>query len=140
MAEKRQISVINQAVEAAAQCIKDHLSIDPEKGNAFEIGKVHKRRNPKKEALWADIEKKDRRRLADSALKRLTYNTKSEPEFTNLSSAETAGEFQCARYYYRLIIKIRELAAYIDAANKGYADRLHEAIFAKWQEIKSSLE
>ena len=139
MTEKRQTSRMDQAVEAAAQCIKDHLSIDPENGNAFEIGKVHKRRNPKKEALWSDIGKKDRLKLVDSALKRLTYNTKSEPEFTNLSSAKAAGEFQCARYYYRLIIKIRELSAYIDTVNKGDAERLHEAIFAKWEEIKADL-
>ena len=138
MAEKRQPSVIGQAVEAAAQCIEDHLSIDPQNGNAFAIGRVHRRR--KKGPIWADIEKKDRLKLADSALKRLTYNIKSEPMFPNLPSAKTAGEFQCARYYYRLIIKIRELEDYKRAVNKGHAERLHEAIFAKWEEIRADLK
>lgn len=128
---------VEEALPKVAKCIRDHLSIDPEKKNAFAVGKANARRT--KPGLWADITKADRLRLANSAIRRLTYQDKREPDFTKIPSAKTAGEFQCARYYYRLIIKIRELSAYIDTVDAGCAASLHASIFEEWEQFKSTL-
>ena len=87
----KQQKKVEEALPKVAKCIRDHLSIDPEKKNAFTVGKANARRT--KPGLWADITKADRLRLANSAIRRLTYQDKREPDFTKIPSAKTAGEF-----------------------------------------------